>query len=300
MLEHPLVQVCYQCLATKGNSDFRYVYTNLHPTALWRLDNNVPPAWQTAPAMSFLQEFSCGSIALDLLHIFHLGVLRDLLGSGFKLVCQRRHEFYSGRNIAVRLAQLSRELKSWVATNKLYLSLKRIHKKTLLWTGNACLELRSKGADALVCLRFLSHKLQLQATEQFPSLAACVWAAECFIGVLAHSSLFMLSEESQTAYRMGILFTETYMSLASAAVLGGQFYFKVRPKFHFLVHLIDSLCPSDTYPCRNPFADATFADEDYVKHLLTCHKKMARKTASENILKRFLVMNKMRLDAFEQ
>ena len=48
--------------------------------------------------MSNLHEFHDELIALDLLHVLHLGVMRDLVGTGFKLLCRSR-EFYSGSSI---------------------------------------------------------------------------------------------------------------------------------------------------------------------------------------------------------
>ena len=290
-------QICYLCLASKGNEDFDYVYTNLAPDAAWRTDHRVPDMWTSPPAMSCLRDFHAGTVALDLLHIFHLGILRDLLGTGLKLVCLKKNEFYSGNTIAKRLDQLTRELFAWAKQHKLELSLRKVHKGNLVWKGNMCPELRCKGADALTCLRFLTAKVQVQSPLKYPGIVGCLWAAERFIGCLAHGSLFLLESESLTAYTTGLSFLHSYVGLAGQAVAANEFFFKVRPKYHLLVHVVESLKPVQNVLHRNPFFDATFGDEDYVKHLLNLKKKMSRRTASLNVLRRFLVMNKSNIDA---
>ena len=290
-------QICFLCLASKGNEDFNYVYTNLAPDAAWRTDHHVPEMWTSPPAMSSLYDFHAGTVALDLLHIFHLGILRDLIGTGFKLVCMTKNEYYSGRTIDKRLHQLTRDLFAWAKQNKLDLSLRKVHKGNLVWKGNMCPELRCKGADALTCLRFLNDKVQRQPPLKYAGIVGCVWAAERFIGCLAHGSLFLLESESLTAYTTGLSFLHTYIGLAGQALAANEFLFKVRPKYHLLVHVVESLKPVRNVLHRNPFFDATFGDEDYVKHLLTLKKKMSRRTASLNVLRRFLVMNKSNIDA---
>ena len=294
-------QVCYRCNATKGNQDVAYVYTDLSEGAAWRTDLDIPQLWEKPPAMSNLSEFDSTSIALDLLHIFHLGIARDLVGSGMKLLCRKRNEFYSGANISARLGQLSRELHAWVKACGLQLSLRKIKRENLKWRATCCPEIRCKAADAIICLQFLARKLEGQTMLHYPAIATCLWSAERFLALLSHASTFLLEEEALTAYRLGTLFLQIYVSLAASAVSRNEFYFKCRPKLHYLCHVVDSLRPT-TPGCllRNPFADATFCDEDYIKHMLTCKRRMAHRTSSLNVLRRFLVMNRTHVDRLLQ
>ena len=244
--------------------------------------------------MAALHGFHDQLIALDLLHVLHLGVMRDVVGTGFKLISRNR-EYYSGCSIDKRLRQLTADLKRWCRANGQTLSLNKIHKNTLLWRGDMCPELKAKGADALVCLRFLSSKLQQQAPSSYPGIVACVWFAEQFIGCLAHGSIFLTEEESETAYVTGFMFIQSYLALAQSSLMASELLFKTRPKLHFLLHLVEDLKAKTCI--RNPFYDSTFADEDWVKHALALKKRMSFRTCSLNILKRFAVMNKVTLDA---
>ena len=246
------------------------------------------------PWLAVLHEFHDDLIALDLLHVLHLGVMRDLLGTGFKLICRNR-DYYSGSSIEKRLRQLTSDLKQWCRANGQTLSLNKIHKNTLLWRGDMCPELKVKGADCLVCLRFLNCKLQEQPPTSYPGIVACVWFLERFIGCLAHGSIFLTPEESETAYVTGVMFIRSYLALAQESLMVPELLFKTRPKLHFLLHLVEDMKAKTCI--RNPFYDSTFVDEDWVKHALALKKRMSFRTCSLDILKRFAVMNKASLNA---
>ena len=289
------VQICYRCAATKGNHDFACCYTDVSDNAAWR-SQSIRPMWNVAPAMSGLIGFSDKLTALDLLHVFHLGVARDLCGTGFKLLCQGRH-VYPGRKIEKRLAQLMVELKAWCKTHGQVLSLNKMHKETIKWKSGECPELRAKGADTLVCLRFLCDKLHQVRLPKYEGLVACTWAAVQLIGVLSHGSLFLTESERSTAVVTGSLFVRSYISLASQSLEVGDHLFKCRPKLHFLLHIVEDVgLPGAS---RNPFCDSTFVDEDYVKQALIVKRRVSYRKASLNVLKRFCVINKTALDKLE-
>ena len=233
------VQICFRCAATKGNHDFACCYTDVSDNAAWRYQS-IGPMWNIAPAMSGLTGFSEKLIALDLLHVFHLGVARDVCGTGFKLLCKNR-DVYSGRKIEKRLVQLMVDLKAWCKRHGQVLSLTKINKDTIKWKSGECPELRAKGADTLACLRFLCDKLHQVRLAKYEGLVACTWAAVQFIGVLSHASLFMTDSERNTAVVTGRLFVQLYISLASESLEAGDYLFKCRPKLHHLLHIVEDI-----------------------------------------------------------
>ena len=71
--------ICYHCLATKGTHNLDGSYSDLSAGAIWQgtvLNCNHP--WRVEPALASLQWFSIKKVSMDLLHIWHLGVARDL------------------------------------------------------------------------------------------------------------------------------------------------------------------------------------------------------------------------------
>ena len=284
-------------MASKGNVDIRMVYTDLSDGAQWQIAP-IDPMWSVVPSVSQLNGFSEKLISLNLMHICHLGCFRDLVGTAFKLMALNK-EYYPGRNINKRLWQLTQDLRVFVKQNGLQLSLRGIKKDTVLWRGNCCPELKAKASDTLVCLRFASYKLQMQAPSKYPGVVACCWAAERFMALLAAGSVFLTPQERETGFELGSLYLSLFVSLAGESLAAGELYFKVRPKLHYIWHLVNDLrLTADCHErSRNPYFDSTFQDEDLIKHLLNAKKRMSFRTSSLNILKRFAVVNKAAYDS---
>lgn len=80
MVRHAQAQsICYHCLATKGSHVPELNYSDLSDGAIWKgtvLNCNHP--WREEPALASLQWFSIKKVSMDLLHVWHLGVARDL------------------------------------------------------------------------------------------------------------------------------------------------------------------------------------------------------------------------------
>ena len=86
--------VCLHCLATKGMT---CPYTDVSATAAWRDTQGVNMPWleQEPPALTHLYNFRLSVIGLDLLHIWHLGLARDVIGSVMVILLRARNFFCS-------------------------------------------------------------------------------------------------------------------------------------------------------------------------------------------------------------
>ena len=268
------------------------VYTNVSNAAGWQatLDTELP--WKVRPALCDLVGEHLGAVSLDVMHIWHLGVLRDLLGSIIKLLVRARGGSYNGSTIKKRLLVFNRELREYAKAANLELSCKRIKKETLTWRRDMCPTLKTKAADCSTILQFCAHKLESVALPKYGGVVACAWAANAFSRCLSHSGLFLTPEERQTAITTGDLFLMSYMSLATEAIQADEKYFKVRPKIHYLQHLLQQLQGVH----RNPYYSSTFMDEDWIRHAIGLQRKMAHKTSPYNILRRFSTNTKTALD----
>ena len=71
--------ICFSCMASKGNREPTMNFTDLTDDAEWQGTVFAsPPPWRRPPAFQGLNFFTPEKIGLDLLHIWHLGVCRDL------------------------------------------------------------------------------------------------------------------------------------------------------------------------------------------------------------------------------
>ena len=290
-IRHVPGEVCFRCKASRGNADFSMCYTNVGPNAAWRATVDVEPPFAERPILCDIIGESLKAVQLDLLHLWNLGVLRDLLGTIIKLLCRRRG-VYTGTTIRKRLVSFNKDLRAWASSSKLPLTGKRIKRDTLTWKSDKCPTLKLKAADCGTILQFCNHKLQQVGCDEYPGLVGCTWTANLFSGCLSHAGMFMTNQERETALIAGRFFIHTYLLLANAALAADQLLFKVRPKLHYLLHLLERLQTS----YRNPHFGATWMDEDWVRYAIGLKKKMSHRTSSHNILKRFLVLTKSSLD----
>ena len=233
-------------------------------------------------------------MSLDLMHLWHLGCSRDLLGSGFKLMCRRRGLFYNACNIEGRLGQLAADIKAFAAVHSKQVAFKKLTKATFVWRGDTCPELHVSASDASVCLAFLVMKLEEGGMEApYGGLLGCAWAAHQMVIMLMTGDFFLSMEERDAIHTLGKAYLVTYSQLASIAHGRGEFLFKVRPKYHLMTHLLDDVLLRGSG--RNPSVDSCWLDEDYIKYALRMYRKMSRKTASLNLLRRTLMVQKQRL-----
>ena len=100
--------------------------------------------------------------------------------------------------------------------------------------------------------------------------------------ILDTSGVILSPEEAQRAHYAGRLFLLSYQSLAEEALANEVAQYKMRPKFHYLCHVVDDL---QKYRW-NPRFFHCFMEEDFVGQLGRLVSKTHRNTASMRALQR--------------
>ena len=93
---------------------------------------------------------------------------------------------------------------------------------------------------------------------------------------------FLTADEKHHTTVVANVFLTTYAGLASEAVERGEYYFKTRPKFHYLQHMLEDDRPS----LRSPAWDHCFIFEDHIKHCIRMLRKVSHRTAERQLLRR--------------
>ena len=283
------MEVCWRCRASKGTDDVAMSYTNTASDAPWLLTEYVDVPWCVQPTLSLLPGFSIKMLGLDLLHIFHLGVGRDLVGSSMRVLCTTM--IFGGGNLDQKLQKASGWLRAWSKQNRLSLAIKKLTKANLNWKSNEYPEVHCKGYDCFVILKWLvSGPLKCErASEIADNVATALWAADSLMSLLMNAGRFLTAHEQQHREVVGLLFIRTYMRLASEALSNRVRLWRVRPKFHLLHHVVLDK------RLQNPHITSTWMDEDAVKKFMLVKKKTHRRRATERLLGRWLLSLKNKL-----
>ena len=285
-------QVCWICESTKGTDNLDYAYTNICPTAAWRrtLYSSDPWPADELPQFTNLRGFDVRMISIDMLHCFHLGIGRDLIGSAVKLLVTIR--YWHGNSIEKSLSRATVRLQNFAKSHRLTLACKQLTKDKLGWS-QLYPELKAKGYDTYVVLRWLVQEVSTRQPvgrthleQQFlDDLCACLWSADTWMRSCMRAGMFLTDHQQQHKTIIGTLFVTLYISLASRSLEQRKRLFRIRPKFHLFHHRAIEERPSR----QNPHASATWLDEEWIKRTMKVKKKTHRRTATEKSLKRWLL-----------
>ncbi len=264
-------------------------YTNTSSDAPWLQTEYRDLPWDVQPTLSLLPGFRIEMLGLDILHIFHLGVGRDLVASAIRVMC--RSNIFSGRNLDQKLQYASGWLKTWAKQHHLSLAIKKLTKSNLNWKSNEYPEAHCKGYDCYVILKWLiSGPLTSEHAAQIPDdISTALWAADSLMSVLMNGDRFLTADELLHKQVIGLVFVRTYVQLASAALSNRERLWKMRPKFHLLHHMVLE------NRLHNPHFTSTWMDEDAVKKFMVIKKKTHRRTSTERLLNRWLLNLKNKL-----
>ena len=276
-------RICFWCSATKGADDFNHVFTNVSDDAPYWQDLYASAPWGDRPHYADLIGFHISMVFPDLLHVYHLGVGRDMLGSILRSVLSEPHVF-AGPTIDDRFQSATDQLRAFARARKLPLRLHKLSRAKISWKSRTFPELNSSGYDTYVVGSWLENEL-LPHTDRYPDFTTLLWSANHSLGVLSKAGRWLTTLERDNVRAAGRVFMQTYMRLAGDASAQGSFLFRVRPKTHLLHHLFRSHRPSRL----NCYVYSTWMDEDFLKKIAKVLKLTSQKSAQHRCLQRWLL-----------
>lgn len=249
-------------------------------------DSVVP--WIVEPTLVHLCGFRLSWVAMDLLHVWFLGVGRDLGGIVFRRIIKSKW-FCPGRNQQKRIDYLNAQLYTWRRAKHKNLSMKKFTKANTCLTGSFP-ELRCKGSDTANLLLFFLDFVNLVSDRKglphdFKALATALWAGVHFTTVLKSCSYFVAESEKDLAAGLLETFINNWLNLAYTHRATCDY--RLRPKFHLLLHFLIIFKESDNV--RNPWHLSTWMDEDKVKRVMRVHAKTHYTTSPVRVLERSLI-----------
>ena len=190
------MKVCWKCKACKGlDGNLHMAFTNTEcnwKTTMYREDDP-PYDPDDPPTLTGLTGWDIRMVHPDILHCWHLGLARDLLGSALVLLIKQRH-YFRGRNQGDRLTSASKLLQEFAKTNKLSLRRKKLNKNALNWKSDQYPELKMKGSDIQVVSKWMSSLVE-ENDGGLPELATAIWASNNLLSLITNCPDFFLSVE---------------------------------------------------------------------------------------------------------
>lgn len=253
---------------------------------------------------------------LDLLHIVHLGTLRDLIPAAiidslqdgtlahfFGLAERPWNEILHAFSHHASLWAKEKEMQLYIGT----LTMARLGRPKYKDWPMPALDTRIKAAKVRTLLAFTTFVMtQLAASPLLISAekkkharmrAVCCWTLDVALSAWSlNSRVVMATAEVVEITWLCRLHSATYQWLAVQCLNERRLLYKVRPKSHYFVHMIDHF--SESKLCLMFLS--TFGDEDYMGKLRnicqSCHGSTYIQTwARRYALKRALQWKNMKL-----
>lgn len=283
---------CHLCMATKNLVE---PFTNLASDAGWRatiLDPNLLP-WETPPSLTQLRNFNPSFLLPDLLHVWYLGVGRDIVASC--MVSLVRSGNWAGANQVARFWTATCSFKRFLVAQGLPNLPKRwkFTKTKINMKGGQVAHFKEKGHRTGLVLKWLFAELDANGCDNH-HLQSLLWAAHHVMGLLSSKKLFLTREEGSQICSLGEFMLKQYLHLHHQRV-GSVKLWHIRPKWHLLHHIFLS-CETTADFCRNPHSGVCWMDEDFLKKMMTVTKKCHKLTANSNTLKRYLLGLKEKIE----
>ena len=127
--------------------------------------------------------------------------------------------------------------------------------------------------------------------------ASMCWALSTAVSIWSRGSRpYLTPEEADRSTELGRIYIKLYSWLASEALARGQLLWKLRPKYHYMQHMLDEVERTHA----NPMSQSNFLDEDHMKRLrgatVYCHPGTVKLTwARRYVLKRVLTWRRLQL-----
>ena len=283
MLAIATLKICWLCGASKGATPETrsMVYTDVSGDAPWRTSYlQCGDPWSTPPPYTSLKGFHISMIMADLLHVYNLGVGRDIAGCILRTIL-KDDSIFPG-TIDQRLEQATTSLKRFAKTHGHCLHLKRLSRSKIGWKQKQYPELAAKGYDCYVVNCWLEELLGPHS-DTYGSLATLLYCSNRAIRVLYAADMFPTDAEKNTVRVLGELFSKTFVELAWEAVEQHELMWRCRPKFHVFTELL--------FMRRrvNPTLYATWMDEDFLRKMGHTLELTSARTAQARLLQRWLL-----------
>ncbi|CAE7797904.1 unnamed protein product [Symbiodinium necroappetens] len=154
-----------------------------------------------------------------------------------------------------------------------------------------------KGADTAAMCSFLeafwaNHLAETSESDEYlHGILRCLRAANVFMRTLYRSGLWLSTERCKIIAEAGLAVLKSYMEVSSHALQLKKTRFKVTPKYHALIHIVDMLVGAYNSGRRwtlSPLSEGTQMDEDFIGRIASKTMTISTRQVHSQTLKKYL------------
>jgi len=308
-----MIKVCHEC----HGGDSAYPFEDFRSTAAWKNTLYIDAPWDAPPPFRHLsfEPWMSGNAARffkrDPLHIFRLGVARNLCGSAVVLLCLKGFFDDADDSVAIdnRLSRAWSHFSLWCDTHSVSpASMRGFTKEKLHYkTSNSFPWVGCKGADTILLLRWLRwfSSFQLGLNPGSTVLGGVVKACQNGLDfqIIHRHGIFLRPHCRLQVLQSCRKFCHAYAELASVCYSEGLTLFSMVPKAHAFAHVDHSLEMSrragDPISCNPAVFDCSMS-EDFVGQVARQSRRVSYRNTVDNTLLAYRVKAKLVIQRFKK
>ena len=283
-------------------------FTDCRDEPAWAATIAATDPWEATPPLNFApyaSRFAASMYKFDPFHVLKFGVFRDCIASTVvRLSCMTYFDFAEDDKVSIvrRLERAYSMYKPYcLATNK-NPTLKKFTKSNFnfeKYSSFAWVNCKGSEATQLMCWldfqlgEILKHPLK-QEEDRIPLMAMkqTISGGLTYVGIMHSHGVFLPRSCAQVQLDAGLSFLRGYAYLADYCTRMGVTGFRLRPKLHYLHHLLyetqqqlqsgsEFVLSSSTYLCEQ--------NEDFIGRISRVSRRVAARTAGMRTTQRYLV-----------
>ena len=243
---------------------------------------------QRVSLLSGIPGFRHETVWWDVMHIVHLGIAADLVGSA--LVELSLSGSYGVGDLDERLKRAFLKFQSWCRCNGVPNSCEPFSRASLAYRSSKQYpQLQAKAYNTKVVLFFTAAECLAAAVgagsyEQ--QRATAVWGLASRLHLMGTADIIMTATEAEAACRAGHSYLVCYSNLARLCLHQRRCAYKVRPKMHYFQHMLLEMRATRI----NPRAVYCMHDEDFMGKISKIAAKVHRSTVAKMTLFRYRLL----------
>ena len=298
----PLTGCCWMCAAGTDAVPFEEFTTAPKWLATSGRQNALP--WHCMPLffddVPHVVHDKGAFFKLDVLHIYHLGIGRDFVGSALTMALTTFYE----TSVEVALKEMNQELKQFLKASGKQVHFKTITRDVLGFTSEGVYPAGhwSKAMDTPVLMEFTSWIIQqrpnkLNESRDLQIICSACEAMSDLMRALLKAGLWLNSNEAGMCSDCGLHFLACYSKLANLSYQRSSCRFNLVPKLHCFHHIcmdLRSQARTSNF-ALNPLSQCTFQDEDFVGRVARISRRVSPRLQSLRTIQRYLVATRQEL-----
>ena len=302
------LNMCSFCLA--GQSDFPFEDVQHEPS--WSRSLFASRPWHVVPSLArvpFDQSRPEWLFKADILHVFKVGVGRDIVGSSLLWILRLGLFDAEGlsKNIPDRLTRAHSAFKLWCLAERKSPGL-RSFTRAFMNAGTAADSAwsSSKGSDTMLLLSWLAWLLRINLRDPPDCLKEHLDMLQLLLKVIQNSlamfdlihghGLFLPRHCAQLLYCELMTVVRGYKRLAAYLLELRMSGFRLKPKLHALHHIayeVRHVLQTTPCPCvMSPISSACEVCEDFTGRICTLSRKVSTRTIGMRTFQRYFFKTK--------